>query len=145
MEDITHFRKLENMYSQAPINHIFKPETKISEGSCIISIYVNPNHFHAAKALHGSVYFKMLDDAAYFACSSYNKEVFLLTKTFQIEFKRPITQGKITAKGIVTQNNNNENFMAKAELFNEDGKLVAFGEGQFVTSKIPLNSELGYL
>jgi len=145
MEDLAHLKKLENMYNQAPVNALFKPFIQILKGQCVISIEVNPQHFHAAKALHGSVYFKMLDDAAYFACSSHNKEVFLLTKTFQIEFKRPITQGKITAKGIVTQNNNNENFMAKAELFNEDGKIVAFGEGQFVKSKIPLNSELGYL
>lgn len=145
MEDITHFRKLENMYNQAPINNIFKPETKISKGSCIISIHVNPNHFHAAKALHGSVYFKMLDDAAYFACSSLNKDVFLLTKTFHIEFKRPINKGEITATGIVLENHNNERFVAKAELINDEGKIIAFGQGEFVKSKIPLNSDLGYL
>jgi hypothetical protein len=35
---------------------------------------VRPDFFHAAHAVHGSVYFKALDDAAFFAVASLVQE-----------------------------------------------------------------------
>src|SRR5438132_132473 len=60
-----HFRKLERMYQSAPINRYFAPVLRISEGSAQLTIPVKTDFFHAAHAVHGSVYFKALDDAAF--------------------------------------------------------------------------------
>jgi acyl-coenzyme A thioesterase PaaI-like protein len=65
-----HFRKLENMYLGAPISRLYQPTIRISEGLAEIAIPVAPAFFHAAGALHGSVYFKVLDDACFFAVAS---------------------------------------------------------------------------
>ena len=76
MANDTHFRKLERMYLGAPINQWYRPTLSISEGSAEVSIAVRPEFFHAANAVHGSVYFKLLDDSAFFAANSLVEDVF---------------------------------------------------------------------
>ena len=63
-----HYRCLESMYQAAPINDFYKPVMTVSDSYAVIEIEVSDKHHHAAGAMHGSVYFKMLDDAAFF-CS----------------------------------------------------------------------------
>jgi acyl-coenzyme A thioesterase PaaI-like protein len=67
-----HFKKLERMYLSANINRLLFPSTDvlIKEGSAEISLEVNDDYFHALHAMHGAVYFKLMDDAAYFAANS---------------------------------------------------------------------------
>ena len=67
-----HFNKLRNMYLQANINTmIFDTTTcSISLKKSEISLNITEKYFHALGAIHGSVYFKLLDDAAFFAASS---------------------------------------------------------------------------
>ena len=67
MTDDNHYLALEKMYLAAPINEIFKPKIKVSNETAEIKIEVNRKLFHSAGAGHGSVYFKMLDDAAFYA------------------------------------------------------------------------------
>ena len=65
-----HYRKLERMYLAAPTNEYFRPAIAVDEGNAKIEIEVRRDFFHAADAVHGAVYFKALDDAAFFAASS---------------------------------------------------------------------------
>jgi len=127
------------MYLAAPINDFYNPLITVEECKSEITITVKETFFHAANAVHGSVYFKMLDDAAFFAVNSVVEDVFVLTGTFETKLLRPITEGKIVAKGIFVSNWGNK-FEANAELFNEKGKLVATGKGTFIKSKILLSS-----
>lgn len=134
-----HYQKLENMYLAAPINKFYNPTITVKECTAEITIAVKEDFFHAANAVHGSVYFKMLDDAAFFAVNSIVEDVFVLTGTFETKLLRPITEGKIVAKGIISSNWGNK-FEAEAELFNAKGKLVATGKGTFIKSKILLTT-----
>ncbi len=134
-----HYQKLENMYLAAPINKFYNPTIGIEECKAEIKIITKEDYFHAANAVHGSVYFKMLDDAAFFSLNSIVGDVFVLTGTFETKLLRPITDGEIVAKGIITSNWGNK-FEAEAELFNAKGKLVASGKGTFIKSKILLSS-----
>lgn len=138
MSDEQHFRFLEQMYLNAPINTFYPPTVSISEKSAEISIVVEDKYFHTAGSLHGSVYFKMLDDAAFFAASSQEKEFFLLTTSFTTYITRPVSSGKIIAKGQVV-NANRTQFICESILYNQDLKEVARGNGLFVRSKVPLN------
>lgn len=66
-----HFRKLERMYHlSAPINkEIYNGiQLNVFNERAEITLKIEPKYFHAANSLHGSVYFKMLDDAAFFCC-----------------------------------------------------------------------------
>ncbi len=138
-----HYRKLEAMYQAAPVNEFYLPDMVVSEGEAEIEIDIKPQHHHAAGAIHGSVYFKMLDDAAYFAVNSLEKDVFVLTTSFTTYLTRPVSQGKLIAKGKVV-NHNKSQWIAEAIVYNEEGKEVGRGNGVFVRSKIALNDIDGY-
>ena len=81
-----HFKKLEEMYLKANINSIvFDSSTiLIKEGEAKISLDVSEKYFHALGAIHGCVYFKLLDDAAYFSVSSIVKEYFFFIPIISI-------------------------------------------------------------
>ncbi len=132
----THFRKLEHMYLHANINQRMFSTTQIhiENGTAEISLELNSDYFHALGALHGSVYFKLLDDAAFFAASSLVPNVFLLTASFQLHFIRPVSEGLITARGLVRVPSKN-NLIAESTLFDAKGREIAFGSGTFARSK----------
>jgi len=138
-----HFRKLERMYYSAPINAFFKPTLKVEHGKTEISITVHPDFFHAASAVHGSVYFKALDDAAFFAVNSLVEDVFVLTANFNLYFFQPIQKGDLIAYGTVVYESKSS-YMAEAVLYDPDGAQIARGSGSFIRSKIPLSEDIGY-
>ena len=74
-----HFQKIVKGYTSAPINNLYKPTMKLELGKCEIQIEILKKFHHSANSLHGSVYFKMLDDAAWGAANSYIEDVFLFT------------------------------------------------------------------
>ncbi|MEP1096876.1 MAG: PaaI family thioesterase [Cyclobacteriaceae bacterium] len=142
----THFEKLERMYLHANMNtHIYDTTTvKISDEEAEIGLTISEKYFHALGAIHGSVYFKLLDDAAFFAVNSIVTDVFVLTTSFNINLVRPANDGIITAFGKVRYKSKNL-YTAESRLFNEAGKEIAFGTGNFAKSKIALSEEIGYL
>jgi len=138
-----HFVALENMYLAAPINTIYKPRILVSEGHSEIEIALNEGYFHAAGAVHGSVYFKMLDDSAFFAANSLEREVFVLTNSFTIYLTRPVSSGTMRAVGKVVDTTKSQ-FIAESVAYNSEGKEIARGSGVFVKSKIKLTDAVGY-
>ena len=139
-----HYRRLERMYLSAPINRIYEPDIRVSEGAAEVALVVQPAFYHAAQALHGSVYFKCLDDATFFAVNSVVFDVFVLTVTFNIVLVRPVTAGRISARGRLVHTSRSL-YLAEAELRDESQKLVATGSGTFMRSKIALGPEVGYI
>ncbi|MDA7803573.1 PaaI family thioesterase [Crocinitomix sp.] len=137
---MTHFEKLKKIYGQAPIHDFYKNITlEVFEKESIVTLPITPHFFHGFMSTHGSVYFKLLDDAAYFACQSVIEDFFIVTTNFNISLLRPITKGTITAKGKVDFISQ-QLFSATAELFDERGRLCGKGQGQFMKSKLPLPS-----
>ena len=95
----SHYKKLEQMYLSAPLQAYYEgTEISISKDSTTVSMDVRKEFFHAAQAMHGAVYFRMLDDAAYFAVSSEITDVFILTSSFNIQLYRPVNKGKLKAE-----------------------------------------------
>lgn len=138
-----HYRKLEKMYLAAPINAYYRPKISISRGVAEIVMPMDPKFFHAAGAVHGSVYFKALDDAAFFAVNSLVEDTFALTLTYNVYLLRPISHGSMRAVGRVVHAGA-RTFIAEAEVFDSQGQVIARGSGTFVKSKIKLSPELGY-
>jgi uncharacterized protein (TIGR00369 family) len=134
---------LERMYAAAPVNGLFRPKLTVSEGQAEVVIPVRPELFHAADAVHGSVYFKAMDDAAFFAANSLVEDRFVLTASFTIYFLRPIAKGEMRAVGRVVHSTPKQ-FLAEAELHDGDNKLIGRGSGTFVRSQIELTPEMGY-
>ncbi len=138
-----HYRRLERMYRSAPINTYFAPTLRVRDDRADVSIAVRPEYFHAAHSLHGSVYFKALDDAAFFAVQSVVLDVFVLTVSFNVVLLRPVTGGTITAHGQLVHRSRNL-LVAAAELKNESGSLLATGNGTFMRSTASLGPDVGY-
>ncbi len=139
----THYNSLINMYRSAPINKLFNPKLEVKLGKSIITMNVNEKFHHSAHSLHGSIYFKMLDDSAFFAANSFVDDVFLVTSSFTTYLIRPITKGKIKSIGKVVSKSKNQ-FISESILFDAKEKEVARGSGIFVKSKYLLNDALGY-
>ncbi|OEK06549.1 PaaI family thioesterase [Roseivirga misakiensis] len=142
---LEHYRNLENMFHAAPIQKILSgAEMKVSEGKATYKLAIKQDYFHAAEAMHGAIYFKMLDDAAYFAAASMESTYFLLTKTYNIEFIRPVLIDQLIAVGEIISVEENR-FLSKSSIQNSARKVVATGEGIFVRSKKLLANQGGYL
>ena len=146
MEEMeTHFRKLERMYLSAPVNgQLYNGITiDISNEKAELTLNVEDKYFHAANAIHGSVYFKLLDDAAFFAVNSIVKDVFVYTVSFNVQLLRPISKGLIKSVGKLKFKSTNL-FIADSNLFDENNKLAGRGSGNFMKSKIELTENIGY-
>lgn len=138
-----HYRRLENMYRAAPISKIFPPEIVISEAACEIRVPVQPEYFHAAGAVHGSVVFKLLDDAAFFAANSLEETYFVLTTSFNIYLTRPVSSGVIRAEGKVVSQSRLQ-FIAESVVYDDQHREIGRGSGTFVRGKLPLVQVPGY-
>jgi uncharacterized protein (TIGR00369 family) len=138
-----HFRKLENMYRSAPINRFYLPELRVGEGTAEVRIAIRPELFHAARAAHGSVYFKAADDSAFFAASSLVEGFFVLTSSLDLKLLRPMTGGTMVARAQVVHASR-ASLIADAVLTDDEGHQVGRATGTFVRSRIPLGEEIGY-
>ena len=130
------------MYLAAPVNELYLPTITISDGRATVEFEVSDRFFHAANALHGSVYFKALDDSAFFAAASMVPDRFVLTTSFTIYLTQPVTGGRLHAEGQLATHTANR-LVAESVLYNGD-REVARGSGTFVPSKIELTTALGY-
>ena len=139
-----HYRALESLYAAAPINGMFRSKLEITgEGEARIRFDIEPGHYHAAGAAHGTTYFKMLDDAAFYAANSLVNDFFLLTTAFNLLLTRPIKAGPVVAEGRWV-NGRRRVLVADAWLLDADGEQVARGTGTFMRSRIPLATLPGY-
>ena len=140
----THYRALERLYRSAPINTMFTSRLEVTgEGQARITFDVTPRAFHAAGAAHGTLYFKMLDDAAFYAANTLVTDRFLLTTSFNLHFTAPVREGRVTAEGWWVSGRRRV-FVAEARLRDEDGEEVGRGTGTFMKSRIPLSGLDGY-
>lgn len=139
-----HWRALEGLYASAPINHMFRSKLEITgEGVSRISFLVEPDCFHAAGAAHGTIYFKMLDDAAFYAANTHVTDRFLLTTSFNMHLSQPIRGGIVVAEGRWVSGRRRV-LVAESRLLDADGEEVARGTGTFMRSRIALSSLPGY-
>ena len=138
-----HYRALEGLYAQAPVNRLFRSDIEIREGLARIRFEVDESMFQAAGAAHGTIYFKMLDDAAFYACNSVVTDRFLLTTAFNLHFTRPLKAGPVVAEGRWASGRRRV-YVADAQLIDQEGEIAARGTGTFMRSHIALSGLPGY-
>lgn len=139
-----HYRALERLYASAPVNALFASQLEITgEGRARIGFDVTRDVFHAAGAAHGTIYFKMLDDAAFYAANSMATDRFLLTTSFNLHFTKPVREGAVVAEGRWISGRKRV-FVAEARLVDGEGEEIGRGTGTFMRSRIALSSLPGY-
>lgn len=137
MTDAAHFHALEALYHAAPINRFFRPRLTVARARGEIASEVRPEFCHTAGAMHGSVYFKLLDDACFFAANSLEMERFVLTSSFTTYLLRPISEGALRAVGQVVHATRSQ-YLVEGELLDESGELLGRGSGTFVRGPMAL-------
>ena len=139
-----HLRALEKLYDSAPVNELFASRLTLPEaGRSEISFTVERSAFHAAGAAHGTLYFKMLDDAAFYAANSLVSDRFLLTTAFNLHFTKPMRAGAARAEGRWISGKRRV-FVAEARIVDSEGEECARGTGTFLRSHIALSGLKGY-
>tara|TARA_B100000674_G_scaffold377074_1_gene319572 strand:- start:458 stop:883 length:426 start_codon:yes stop_codon:yes gene_type:complete len=138
-----HFRKLERMYASAPVNAHFAPILRVGQGEASVRIPLRPDFYHSAGAVHGSVYFKAMDDAAFFAANSLVSDFFVLTAKFEVELLRPVSIGEMCARAEVTGEDERRIYCA-VSLYDSEDQLIGRGRGEFARSKMPLTPKVHY-
>ncbi len=133
-----HFRHLETLYQKAPINQEeAPPRMEVGDGRTRLTYEVGPDRHHGGGALHGSVLFRMLDDAAFFAANSKVYDAMVLTVQFEVHFTRPVRDGTLTAIGEL-RTPGRHLLTASATVYDKRGKEIAFGTGTFSKSSLPV-------
>lgn len=139
-----HYRALEQLYASAPINRKFASSLHIpGEGLSRLVFDITEADYHAAGAAHGTIYFKMLDDAAFYAANTLVTDRFLLTTGFNLHFTKPVRAGRVIAEGRWISGRRRV-FVAEARLVDEDGEEIGRGTGTFMRSRIALSGLPGY-
>lgn len=139
-----HHRALERLYASAPINAKFASSLEIpGEGASRLHFTIDEDVFHAAGAAHGTIYFKMLDDAAFYAANTLATDRFLLTTSFNLHFTKPVRGGEVIAEGRWVSGKRRV-FVAESRLIDEEGDEIGRGTGTFMRSRIALSSLPGY-
>lgn len=139
-----HYRALERLYRSAPVNSLFESQLDIEgEGSARLHFNVTPSCFHAAGAAHGTIYFKMLDDAAFYAANTLVTDRFLLTTSFNLHFTKPVRTGRVVAEGKWISGRRRV-YVAESRLIDEEGDEIGRGTGTFMRSHILLSGLPGY-
>jgi uncharacterized protein (TIGR00369 family) len=139
-----HFHALESLYAAAPINQLFDSVLEIpAAGIARIRFTLDERYFHAAGAAHGTSYFKMLDDAAFYAANSLVTDRFLLTTAFNVLLTKPLRAGPVVAEGRWISGQRRV-YVAEARLIDATGEEAARGTGTFMRSRIPLAGLRGY-
>ena len=139
-----HLRALEALYASAPVNRLFASRLTLPEaGRSEICFPVASDTFHAAGAAHGTLYFKMLDDAAFYAANGLVSDRFLLTTAFNLHFTKPMRDGEARAEGRWISGRRRV-FVAEARIVDAEGEECARGTGTFMRSHIALSGLDGY-
>ena len=139
-----HWRALEGLYTSAPVNHLFESQLSITgEGIARIEFTVDERVYHAAGAAHGTIYFKMLDDAAFYAANTLVTDRFLLTTSFNLHLVRPVKAGRVVAEGRWISGRKRV-LVAEARLVDGTGEEIGRGTGTFMRSRIALSGLAGY-
>lgn len=139
-----HLAGLERLYARASVNRLFASTLVLpARGKAEIRFAVTPDMFHAAGAAHGTIYFKMLDDAAFYAANSMVEDAFLLTTQFNLFLTRPVKAEPLVAIGQWVSGARRV-LIAESRLLDADGEEVARGQGTFMRSRIRLVDLDGY-
>ena len=139
-----HYRALERLYAAAPVNALFASRLEIlGEGRSRLVFTVEPAVFHAAGAAHGTIYFKMLDDAAFYAANTLVTDRFLLTTSFNLHFTKPVRGDEVVAEGRWISGRRRV-LVAESRLVDSEGDEIGRGTGTFMRSRIPLSGLPGY-
>ncbi len=104
-----------------------------SDGECIYSSFTIREEFSGWSNLtHGGILATLLDECMAWTAISLRKK-YILTKSMNISFKKPIIAGStIYLKGLILREVSHREIITLSEIYNESGEVCASAEGNIV-------------
>jgi len=103
------------------------------DGHAVLELDLTPQHLNRGKILHGGVIASVIDNACGYAATwspPDTPERLCVTLSLAVSFTGQVSRGRLRAVGHVKGGGLRIVFCA-AEVFDEGGNLIAFGEGSF--------------
>jgi PTS system nitrogen regulatory IIA component len=95
-----HLRALEVLYNSAPINQLFQSTLVLPQaGRSEIRFRRDARYIPRGRAAHGTLYFKMLDDAAFYACQWPGQRPIPVDHRLQPALHKPMRSGEARGRG----------------------------------------------
>lgn len=104
-----------------------------SEGRAVMELDIDARHLNRGKVVHGGVLASMIDNACGFAATwtpPDTPERLCVTLSLTVSFTGQASSGRLRAVGQV-KGGGRKIVFCSAEIFDEAGRLVGFGEGSF--------------
>lgn len=134
--------RLSKLLPFAPINKLYQPHNlQVGRGTASLEMPVLPQFFNGGMTVHGSVFFKGLDETAWFAANSLASEFAFATTSFSTYLLRLVRKGNLQVKAHVVSATKNL-VVVDAEMFNDGDAVVAKGTGTFQPTSIPITTLL---
>ncbi|AFE06194.1 hypothetical protein COCOR_05105 [Corallococcus coralloides DSM 2259] len=123
----------------APINKLYQPrDLVVRKGEASLEMPVLEQFFNGGHMVHGSTYFKGLDEAAWFAANSLADRFALATTSFTTYIVRAVRKGNLQVRARVISATPNL-VVVEADMFNDGDVLVARGSGTFQPTQVPIS------
>lgn len=108
----------------------------VGPGFAKVSMLVREDMVNGHKSAHGGMIFSLADSAFACACNSHN--IMNVASTCQINFVRPVMLGDTLTAVAKEQNLGKRTGLYDVEVFNREGKIVAFFRGQSMSLNRPV-------
>ncbi|HSP81434.1 MAG TPA: PaaI family thioesterase [Myxococcaceae bacterium] len=123
----------------APINKLYQPRNLVvRKGEASLEMPVLEAFYNGGHLLHGSAYFKGLDETAWFAANSLAGQFALATTSFNTYILRSVRKGNLQVRARVISATQNL-VIVESDMFNDSDTLVARGSGTFQPTQIPIS------
>ncbi|RAP30762.1 thioesterase [Candidatus Marinamargulisbacteria bacterium SCGC AG-343-D04] len=107
---------------------------EMNDGKSTLSCVISNTILNLVGIVHGAIYFKLMDDACFFAALSIENSHFVATADFNIHYIKPASKGRLTAYAHIVNHRKNR-YLCACDIKNDAGELCAHGTGTFVEPK----------
>jgi uncharacterized protein (TIGR00369 family) len=140
----THFEKLIRCCMNCKISQFLNKTITIEKaGVARVAIPFHNDLTQNSGFLHAAMLFEVGDTAGFMAANSMEETYSVLTVDYHINLIRPVEEAGVYARGEVVSAGRTL-YVARSDIYSENGKLVAAGQGTYTVSRILLTDLDGY-
>ena len=118
-------------YLNHPMHKGLNLNVTMSQGVATVEMTVSPEICNLVGILHGNYYFKIMDDACFFAALSLNKHEFVATANFNIHYFSPASKGQLIASAQVVHARGTK-YVCECTIVDKEQKKYGCGSGLFI-------------
>ena len=121
-------------YLKHPMHNELNMNVELGNKSATIQLTIHESVINLVGILHGAIYFKLIDDACFFAALSARESNFVATSNMTIHYLKPASDGVLIAHAkMITKQG--RKYLCECEIKDKDGTIYAYGSGSFIEPK----------